>query len=168
MSNLFTSVCSTVQNVGALTTLDTVTVALLGSSTAAAYVLEEFSGLASSSYVDVSAANQSSAAVTSGSTGTTPTTSQAVSLAVACVGTPGNSGSVTFGSYSAFSTASVFSDNSGTGRRLGGSYKILAATGTQSETFTYVTSDVYAGSVVVYSSVAVPPPLYEPSFRFRF
>lgn len=147
-------VCSTLQDAGALTTTDTITVTFSGSSTCAAWLLEEFFGFSTGAAADQTATDGASTNVTSGDTGTTSATSQAVELAIAGICLSGAAGTVTKGSYLSFTTAQKNSDNSGTGRAVAGGYKILAATGTQIETFTWPTGAAYTGIVATYTTSA--------------
>lgn len=154
-----TVIASTHQNVGTLANTDTITVAISGTGTpkydVASVHIEEFAGLlTASSPADKTASNSGSG--TSGATGTTATTTQAAEVAIVACGISLNAAITKDAAYTAFTTGSQTASNGVTGDVVAAnaSYKILAATGTQSATFTF-SSGSYATAIVTYKAAAI-------------
>jgi hypothetical protein len=149
-------VASTRMDVGTLTTADTVTVATSGIGWDVAVVWgEELSGLATASAVDKTATN-SGAGATSQPTGTTAATTNAQEIAVAFAAIKLNSALTKDAAYTAFTTGSkgVTAPGPPIGRIAGfPTYKILAATGTQSATYTSA-SAAFVAAIVTYKAAA--------------
>lgn len=120
----------------------------------------EFSGVAASSSLDVTASSSASA-VTSGNTGTTAATALADSVAIVVGGAEDGTGAVT--NYSTPATTgytTIYNSSSAAVHAAGDhSYKILSATGTQSGAWTWTTSAVFAAVIAVFKGVAPPSPL---------
>lgn len=146
-------IASTHQNAGALTNTDHITVAAANGFDVANYWIEEFNGLlTASSPVDKKATNTGSAA--SGPTGTTAVTTQVNEVALAFCGVKANGALTKDAAYTAFATGSQgLTDPGGITNKVSGfpTYKILAATGTQSATYTF-TSANFAACIVTYKA----------------
>lgn len=146
-------ICSTLQDVGTLTTSDTITVATTGSGTGA-YWLEEFSGQYSKD-VSTSATGTSGA----GNTGTTAATADADEFAVVGLVAKKSGGGATWvwtkdANYTNFTTAPPVPTGSST-LSSAAHYRILSSTGTQICTDTVnQTSNAWGGAIVTYKVVA--------------
>ncbi len=109
--------------------------------------LEEFGGVLSPAWRDVTASG--TGAGTALNSGTTGATAQAAEVAVAAFAINAAEGSFTpGGSYSAFGRVSQ------TGLALLGEYLILAGTGTQNATGTAGTTGTWAGAIATYKAGA--------------
>lgn len=152
------SICSSVIAYE-LQTTDTISLNL-GVSLTYDLNLEEFSGIISPAWKDVTATN--TGAGTALTSGTTAATAQSSELAVAAWAINAAEASFTpGGSYTAFGIVSQ------TGLGLFGEFLVLAATGTQSASGTAGTTGTWAGAIATYkggSDVSLleqagPPPL---------
>jgi len=139
-SNNLCLVASTRQNTATLQSGDTITVdfGAVTPGQARIWMVEEFSGLATSSYLNVTddGTAASGTSVTTGTTAATDTNDELV-MAACCYG----SGVPSFtkdGTYSAFTTTyqNCVADSDGFNKSLGHEYKIVASTGTQEATAT--------------------------------
>lgn len=148
-------VASTRQNVGALTTADTITISTSGGGwDVYTYWIEEFSGLLTvAGYVDRTANNHGPAA-TSGSTGTTSATRHVDEVAIAAMGIP-NTGTnlAKAAAYTAFTTGVQVQTDTVSLNSISAfpTYKILSGLATQSETYTFL-SNTFAGLILTYQA----------------
>lgn len=164
-------IASTVQNAGALQSGDTITVTFTGgvgmTGFTTAWWVEEFTGNQATGFVDKSATLSNGSGLTGGS-GTTAATTSADEVAVAAIIVGSVEATLTAASYSSFTTAQQI----GASRSGLAVYKILSATGAQSETFNWTTTaDVSYGAIVTYIAtpvVTATPPLPQwPRVRFN-
>lgn len=132
------------------------TVTLPASSYAMATIVE-FSGVATSGALNVGT-SANFVAATAGDTGTTGVTAVADSVAVA-VGCPqvGGGAATTGLSAAAVGYTNLNAEPDGGGGHTVGShdYKILAATGTQTASYTWNESAYFSGTIAVFSGAAV-------------
>lgn len=130
----------------------------LGSSSYAMAAITEFSGVAKSSSLDVVASSVLVAA-TSGTSGTTAATSLATSLAIAAGCSQNGLG--TLNNYSSPATVgytSIYNFIGGGGHASGDhSYKILAATGAQTASWTWTESAYFSGAIAVFKGASIIP-----------
>jgi hypothetical protein len=140
----------------ALTTSDTITVTLSGTGTFRGGLLEEYSGLTTTSWKDVNAGN-TGADSTSMTTGTTAATGQANELTIEAFCLQATATSFTKDTnYSNFTTQ--------IDGRMGGAYRILTSIGTQNATGAFGnTGTNWAGAIATYKAAATT----SPSFRFQ-
>lgn len=131
---------STKQDVGTLTTSDTITVTYSSASNNRSAIIDEFSGVMASPLDQTQTA---AGAGTSRTAGTTAATTQANELVVGCFVIGSAETSFTPGAgYSSFTTPFLGG--------LSGEYKIVAATGTQNPTATGGVSATSRGVVATY------------------
>lgn len=138
------SVASTVQDVGALTTADTVTLTFSASITKGTGALQEFSGC-------TNAVDQTSSATSAGASvnaGTTASTTNANDLVWAAFAMGGTETSFTPGTGYSTPTTSFYSG----GLSLAMEYQIASATGTFNPTGSIGTSHGSVGACVVYKA----------------
>ena len=154
----FILVASTRQDIGALTSADTITVNHTTAATQnAAWLLEEFAGQLAA---DVSWAGGSAGAnVTSLALGPTAATSVSEELVVAAVSVSIGTNTVTKdAAYSAFTTTYKGDGNvSGLSKVVAGCYKVTVSTGAQSATLTAGSSASFNGALVTYKAAASVP-----------
>lgn len=151
--NQWIIVASTRQDVGTLVTSDTVTITAGTSwSNARIAVLEEFSGLLISGYLDkIADQGQSGGSFTSFPTGTTAATDQADELAVAAWSINGDFADTPSldGAFTGFTTSTNRQVGGDTFKRwYVGQYKILSSTGTQSAAVTKTTAESSSNGLI--------------------
>jgi len=166
-ANNYAFIASTVQNAAALVAGDTITATIQGGNTWAlsffgAWWCEEFSGQAASPWTDATA-SANNASGTSGVTGTTAATAQADEMAFAGIVVGSTETTLTPSAYTTFTTGLQ------TGSRAGiACYKILAATGTQSESFSWSpNADFSTALIATYKAAAAAPKSLAPDLDRR-
>jgi hypothetical protein len=137
------ALASTMQNVGTLTTSDTITVTYTTASNPRSVIVDEFSAVATSPLDQVATATGTT---TNRTGGTTPTTTQADELIIGCFATGSAETSFTHGTgYSDFTTKFAGS--------VSGEYQIVAATGAYNPTATGGVSATSHGVTATYKLI---------------
>ncbi len=155
-------IASTRQNTGTLLSGDTITVTFGTAPNAArGWLVQEVSGLVTSSYVDRTQSNNSPTTVLNPSTGTTAVTTQANEFAVSafCMGVNvSGEESQSFTAdpgWSQWTTTRVAipdGTNGGLSKFLISQYDILTSTGAQSSSITLTTAESYQALIVTYKA----------------
>lgn len=118
----------------------------------------EFSGLLTSSSLDVTASGSAGSGVTSGNTGTTGTTAQADALAIAVMGIdpfPNSTGNNISNPPSTYTNVLIVQDDqTNPFIACNVAYKVLSATGTQSASWTWDTASGYVAGIAVFKASA--------------
>lgn len=146
----------------------TTTIGTIGGSYAAGGVVQ-FSGLLTAAAADLSTSGSATGA-TSGNTGTTGTTSQADEL-ILVVGHAEDAVGATssFSSPASSGFTSLWTTSSNAAHiAWDASYKIVAATGTQTGSYTWVTSSAFSGAIVTLkASGGGGGPTVKPEYYYR-
>jgi hypothetical protein len=160
-NNNFVFIASTRQNVGTLTTSDTITVTFgVSAQQVRIWILNEYTGLLTSGYVDQTQHNENGTSVTAANTGTTALTTQSEEIAVAAYCISIADATVTGDAAwlaSAHETIAQAASSDGFPKRLHTRYKRLTSTGTQINSITYGSAATYEAVIVTYKAVSSVP-----------
>lgn len=150
-NNNFMLIASTQMDVGVLQNGDTISVTATGDTWNVSFnsfwYVEEFAGL-TNPVLDRTANANSSTDVSSQTTGTTAATTSADEVAVAACMVAEPTATITMASYNQFTTGSLGNPS----RRVLSGYKILAATGPQSETFNFTAAGFANAMIATYKA----------------